>query len=133
MTEDLEQLNWILSDWRMVIRSDKSLVPSLLFRNSEKVITWPRNKDLVEPIEKMKIWVWLAFTAFCQSGLQVFPQKKSVKVAYYKGNIFPGHLIPKKQPVEAEESIITRFNVQNGAWTRQGFVNNTAAKIKLVE
>ena len=38
--------------------SDES--PYQLFpeRNLKKVIVWPRNKDDVEPIEKMKILVW---------------------------------------------------------------------------
>ena len=81
----------------------------------KKVIIWSRNKDFVEPIEKMKILVRLAITASFHSGLQIFCRKKSVKVANYKGNIFPGHLIPKKQPVKADESIIKKFNVQNGA------------------
>ena len=73
----------------------------------------------MKPIEKMKILVLLAITASCQSELQTFSLKKSVNVANYKGNIFHGHFILKKQPVEAEESNITRFTVQNGAWTRQ--------------
>ena len=78
---------------------------------------WPRNKDFVEPIEKIKIFVCLA--ASCQSGLQTFHLKKSANVANYKGNIFPSHLIPEKHPVKDEESITTRFIVQYGAWTRQ--------------
>ena len=112
----MELLNWTLNDWKKVMRSDESPFQVCSERNSMKVIIWPRNKDFVEPIEKIKILVGLAS---CQSGLQIFCRKKSVNVANFKGNIFPGHLIPKKQPGEAEESIITKFNVQNGAWTGQ--------------
>ena len=115
----MELLNWTLNDWRKVIWSDESPFQVCSERNSKKVIIWPRNMDFVEPIEKMKILVWLAIIASCQSVLQIFSFKKSVNVANYKGNIFPGLLIPQKQPVEAGESIITRFNVKNGAWTRQ--------------
>ena len=62
---------------------------SALIRNYKKVLNWPWNKDFVEPIEKMKILVCLAITAFCQSGLQIFSLKKSVNVANFKRNIFP--------------------------------------------
>ena len=86
-----------------IVRNDECPFQVCYERNSKKVIIWPRNKDFVKPIEKMKILVWLAITASCQSELQTFSLKKSVNVANYKGNIFPGHLIPKKQPVEAEE------------------------------
>ena len=76
-----------------------------------KLLSSPGTRILWNPIEKMKILVWSAITASFKSGLQFFSLKKSVKVAYYKGNIFPGHLIPKKQPVNAKESIITKCNV----------------------
>ena len=99
----MELLNWTSNDWRRVIRSDESPFQVCSERNSKKLIVWPRNKDFVEPIEKMKILVWLAITASCQSGLQNFSLKKSVNGASYKGNIFPGYLFPMKQPVEAEE------------------------------
>ena len=63
----------------------------------------------MEPIEKMKILIWLAITASRQPWRQILSLKKSVNVTNNEGNIFPSHLILKKQP--AKESIITRFNV----------------------
>ena len=111
----MELLNWTLNDWRKVIRSDESPFQVC----PEKIIIWPRNKDFMEPIEKMKILIWLAITASRQPWRQILSLKKSVNVTNNEGNIFPSHLIPEKHPVKDEESITTRFIVQYGAWTRQ--------------
>ena len=92
---------------RLIRATSKSAVKEIPIKS----LSGPGTRILWNPLRKKNILVWLAITASCQSGLQIFPLKKALKVAYYKGNIFPSHLIPKKQPVNAEESIIRKFNV----------------------
>ena len=46
-------------------------LPSLLWKKFQESHYLARNKDFVEPIEKMKIFVWVAMTASCLSGLHI--------------------------------------------------------------
>ena len=77
----------------------------------KKSLSGPGTRILWNPLRKGRFWYVPKSQLPVSQGCRFFPLKKSLKVAYYKGNIFPGHLIPKKQPVNAEESIIRKFNV----------------------
>ena len=83
-----------------------------------KSLSGPETRILWNPLRNEDFGIG-SKNSFLSEGYRFSPLKKSVKVANYKGNIFHGLLIPMKQPMEAEESIIKRFNVQNCTWTRQ--------------
>ena len=93
-----ERLNWTVEDWKKIIWSDES--PYLLYPdgNSKNDVIWAREKQEVEPIEKMKfspkVMIWGAMTATCLSELHIVPQNTTINAQYYQENILEENLLP---------------------------------------
>ena len=107
-----ERLNWTGEDWKKIIWSDES--PYLLYSqgNSKNDVIWAREKDEVEPIEKMKfspkVMVWGAMTTTCLSELHIVPQNTTINAVYYQENILEKNLLPMMDRRRAVGPIINR-------------------------
>ena len=124
----MELLHWTLNDWGMEVQIDKSHTQVYCLRNSEKVIIWPRNKNFVEPIEKMKILVW------CQSGLHIFSLKKVCKGRLLQGGTYSPVIWSQRNSLWTPKNQLS-INLMSkmGLGQDRGFSNSTATKIPLLK
>ena len=113
----IELLNWTFNDWKKAIWSYVSPLEVCSERNLRKSFSGPGAWILWNPLKDEDFCMGSNDSFLSVRAVHFLSLKKSVNVANYEGNIFPGNMIPVKQSVQAEKSIITQFNVQNGAWT----------------
>ena len=93
-----ERLHWTQEDWKKIVWSDESIFQLYPEGNSKNDIIWAKQRDEVEPVEKMKfppkVMVWGAMTSSCTSKLHIVPQKVSMDAVYYQENILQEILVP---------------------------------------